>query len=136
MPCGTAARRWGLSISRLQLDQVYSRVIALADERKIITDEDLTTVIAQVRTAAGAVAANATAKRLFGGPVTRRRLQATVPHRCCSVRLVWRSRRLLGSLVQRDGIRLPGATYPDVVALYNSQQPARLSSRWTRSFAI
>lgn len=48
----------GIELSRLQLDQVYSRVIALADERKIITDEDLTTVIAQVRAAAGAVTAN------------------------------------------------------------------------------
>jgi 2-isopropylmalate synthase len=49
----------GISLSRLELDQVYSRVIALADDRKTITDEDLTSVIAQVRGASSAAAAPA-----------------------------------------------------------------------------
>jgi 2-isopropylmalate synthase len=47
----------GIALSRLELDQVYSRVIALADERKTIDDADLTSVIAQVRGAASTTAA-------------------------------------------------------------------------------
>jgi 2-isopropylmalate synthase len=39
----------GVSLTRLELDQVYRRVIALADKQKTITDEDLHTVIQGVR---------------------------------------------------------------------------------------
>jgi len=39
----------GTTLTRLELDQVYRRVIALADANKTISDEDLTTVIAEVK---------------------------------------------------------------------------------------
>jgi 2-isopropylmalate synthase len=39
----------GVSLTRLELDQVYRRVIALADKQKTITDQDLHTVIQEVR---------------------------------------------------------------------------------------
>jgi 2-isopropylmalate synthase len=41
----------GVSLTRLELDQVYRRVIALADKQKTITDEDLHAVVQEVRLA-------------------------------------------------------------------------------------
>ena len=55
--------------------------------------------------------------------MTRRRLQTT--GRIAVVLFVWSGAvGAFGQSRPADGIRLPGATYPDVVALYNSQQPA------------
>ena len=47
----------GVTLSRLELDQVYSRVITLADERKKITDDDLSAIVEIVRVASAAEAA-------------------------------------------------------------------------------
>ena len=44
-----AAKRIGHTLTRLELDQVYRRVIALCDAQKTITDDDLIAVIQEVR---------------------------------------------------------------------------------------
>jgi len=38
----------GLALTRLQLDEVYRRMVALADEKKVITDEDLRAIATAV----------------------------------------------------------------------------------------
>jgi hypothetical protein len=38
-------------LTRFELDQVYQKIIALADAQKSITDADLVTVVRQVRSA-------------------------------------------------------------------------------------
>jgi 2-isopropylmalate synthase len=44
----------GLTLSRVEIDQVYSRIITLADRQKTIGDDDLTAVVSQVRGAGAA----------------------------------------------------------------------------------
>jgi 2-isopropylmalate synthase len=39
----------GLTLTRIELDQVYRRVISRCDEHKTFTDEDLQAVIQEVR---------------------------------------------------------------------------------------
>jgi 2-isopropylmalate synthase len=39
----------GHTLTRLELDQVYRRIVALADQQKTITDEDIVTIIGEVR---------------------------------------------------------------------------------------
>jgi 2-isopropylmalate synthase len=41
----------GIELTRFELDQVYQKIIALADAQKSITDADLSTVVRQVRSA-------------------------------------------------------------------------------------
>jgi 2-isopropylmalate synthase len=41
----------GFTLSRLEVDQVYSRIIALADQQKTIGDDDLSGVVSEVRAA-------------------------------------------------------------------------------------
>jgi 2-isopropylmalate synthase len=43
----------GLTLARLELDDVYRLMIALADERKIICDEDIRAMVAEVRGTGG-----------------------------------------------------------------------------------
>ena len=39
-PCRSAASRSGLTLTRQQLDEIYRRMVALADEKKHVTDDD------------------------------------------------------------------------------------------------
>jgi 2-isopropylmalate synthase len=60
-----SCERLGLTLSRRDLDEVYRRMVALADRQKHISDDDLAGIAAEVCGAASAAGAAAPAGRRF-----------------------------------------------------------------------
>jgi len=51
----TSCERLGLSVSRHDLDEIYRRMVALADRQKRISDRDLIAIASEVASGAGRV---------------------------------------------------------------------------------
>ena len=65
-PCSIALQQLGIELSRLELDRLYRRMIALADAQKTVTDAELV----EMSTRSGPAVPNACPRRASASPTT------------------------------------------------------------------